>query len=72
MMKNHNIYIFLGLLLNSSSLYLNTFSTVGDFTKGLLFGVGIGLIILGIYSKNHDLPKFKNFKHNLFNKVFGQ
>jgi hypothetical protein len=72
MMKNHNIYIFLGLLLNSSFLFLNTFNTVPEFIKGLLSGLGIGLIIIGIYSKNHDLSKFKNFKHNLFNKVFGQ
>lgn len=72
MMKNHNIYISLGLLLNSSFLFLNTFNTVPEFIKGLLFGLGIGLIIIGAYSKNHDLSKFKNFKHNLFNKVFGQ
>ncbi len=72
MMKNNNIYIFLGLLINSSSLFLNTFVTVSDFTKGLLFGIGIGLIILGIYSKNHDLSKFKNFKYSLFSKIFSQ
>lgn len=70
MMKNNNIYIFLGLLINSSSLFLNTFGTVSDFTKGLLFG--IGLIILGIYSKNHDLSKFKKFKYRFFSKIFSQ
>lgn len=72
MMKNNNIYIFLGLLINSTSLFLNTFRTVNDFTKGLLFGIGIGLIVLGIYSKNHDLSKFKSFKYSLFSKIFSQ
>ncbi len=72
MMKNNNIYIFLGLLINSSSLFLNTFGTVSDFTKGLLFGIGIGLIIIGIYSKNHDLSKFKKFKYSFFSKIFSQ
>ncbi|MEX6587935.1 hypothetical protein [Paraclostridium bifermentans] len=71
-MKNNNIYIFLGLLINSSSIFLNTFGTVSDFTKGLLFGIGIGLIILGIYYKNHDLSKFKKFKYSLFSKIFSQ
>jgi hypothetical membrane protein len=72
MMKNHNIYISLGLLLNSIYLFLNNFSSVPGFFMGLLFGSGIFLFIIGVYSKNHDLSKFKNFKHNLFNKVFGQ
>lgn len=71
-MKNHNVYISLGLLLNSSYFFLNNLSSVPDFLMGLLFGSGIGLMIIGVYSKNHDLSKFKNFKHNLFNKVFGQ
>jgi hypothetical membrane protein len=71
-MKNYNMYIFLGLLLNSSFLFVNTVNTVPDFIKGLLSGLGIGLMIIGIYSKNHDLSKFKNFKHNLFYKVFGK
>lgn len=71
-MKNHNVYISLGLLLNSSYFFLNNFRSVPDFLMGLLFGSGIGLMIIGVYSKNHDLSKFKNFKHNLFNKVFGQ
>lgn len=72
MMKNHNIYISIGLLLNSSFLIQNTFNTVPEFIKGLFAGLGITLMIIGVYSKNHDLSKFKNFKHNLFNKVFGQ
>lgn len=71
-MKNHNIYIYLGILFNSSFLFLNRFNTVPDFIKGIFVGLGIGLMIIGLYSKNHDLSKFKTFKHDLFNKVLGQ
>lgn len=70
-MKHHNIYMSLGLLISSSYLFLNNFSAIPDFFQGLITGLGIGLMMVGLYSKNHDLSKFKKFKYNLFNKVFG-
>lgn len=71
MMKNYKIYICLGLLFNSSYLVLNNFSSIPDFFKGLIAGLCIALLIIGLYGKNHDLSKFKTFKYDLFNKVFG-
>lgn len=71
-MKNHNIYIYLGILFNSSFLFLNRFNTIPDFIKGLFVGLGIGLMIIGLYSKHHNLSKSKIFKHDLFNKIFEQ
>ena len=71
-LKKHNVYILLGILLNSTFLYINRFNSVPDFSKGLVIGTGIGLMLIGIYSKNHDISKFAVCKYNLFNKVFGQ
>ncbi|OXX82642.1 hypothetical protein AVM15_17200 [Paraclostridium benzoelyticum] len=71
-MKNHNIYISIGVLLNLTFPFLNNFNALPSFIKGLFSGLGICLIIIGIYSKNHDLSKLKDYKHKLFNKLFDQ
>lgn len=70
-LKKCNIYILLGILLSSTFPYISRFNSVPDFIKGLFIGAGIGLMIIGIYSKNYDISKFKICKYNLFNKVFG-
>ena len=72
LLKKHNNYIILGLLFNSIFLFLNNFNIVPELIKGLIFGLGISLILVGSYSNNHTLSKFKNYKHNLINKVFEQ
>ena len=68
-MKNINNYTRFGLVFNSIFLFGNYFDIFPEFIKGLCAGLGIGLIFIGIYSENHDMTKFRNYKKNLFKKL---
>lgn len=67
-MRKFNNYICIGLLFNGLGLFSNRFLKLPDFFIGLCFGLGIGLVILGLYIENHDISKIKNFKRNIFIK----
>ena len=67
-MKKLNNYISFGLLFNGLFLLGNGLDIFPEFIKGLFAGMGIGLILLGAYSENHDLSRFKNFKKKVFLK----
>lgn len=45
------LQFIVGLLLVSTALFINRFVQVADFIKGLIFGVGIGLMILFVLKK---------------------
>lgn len=66
-MKNikMNKYLKLGLLINVFYLITNRYKLLADFPSGLIFGIGISLSLLGIYTTNHDVIKFRIWKRNL-------
>lgn len=66
--KQMNLYLSLGLLINAIILSANHFIVLPDFIYGLGLGIGISLELIGIYSINHDINKIKNFKKNLIKK----
>lgn len=68
-MKKLNGYHSIGLLLISIYLLSGHIGSIPHFIKGCIFGVGVGLTLIGIYAYNHDITKIKNFKKNFFVKV---
>lgn len=70
-MRKINKYLQIGLLLVIVSMILQRFTDVPEFVHGILLGTGIVLEFIGGYSINHDISKLKNYKMNLFKKVFG-
>lgn len=68
-MKNNDKYIKIGIVFTCTYLIINGFdstSSVINFIKGMCAGAGIFLMLFSIYTKNHDISKFKNFKRKLF------
>ncbi len=70
-MKKLNGYHSIGLILISIYLLSGHTGNIPHFVKGCIFGVGVGLTLLGIYAYNHDITKIKNLKNRLFAKVVG-
>lgn len=66
--KQMNLYLILGLLINSIIFSVNHFIELPDFISSLGIGIGICLELIGLYSINHDITKIKNFKKNLIKK----
>ncbi|GLC29082.1 hypothetical protein bsdE14_04920 [Clostridium omnivorum] len=71
-MKKLNNYICLGLLFNSIFLFSNEFKLFPEFIKGLFAGLGIALILIGVYSERHDLSRLRNYKKSLFNRLLSK
>jgi|GEM_PF-823381 len=69
-MRKLNKYHSIGLLLICFYLLLNHTTAIPEFIKCVIFGAGFGLTLVGIYAYNHDMSKIKNFKKNIFAKVF--
>ena len=72
LMKKLNNYKCWGLFFNGLFLLGNYFDLFPEFIKGLFAGLGITLILLGIYSENHDISKFKNYKKNLLKNLLSK
>jgi len=69
-LKKRNKFMKVGLLIIAIILLPKNFSAqLPDFIQGLGYGVGIALELIGIYSINHDIFKFKNYKTNLLKNV---
>ena len=68
-MKKSKLLIYSGssILILMSLLYL-TLNNIPEFFMGLLFGIGISLVLLGIYLRNHNLDCVKKVKRNLVHK----
>ncbi|GAA4057471.1 hypothetical protein [Amphibacillus indicireducens] len=60
-----NKYLLLGLLINSLLLILKRFIDIPDSVAGFGTGLGLSLLIFGIYAMNHDITKLKNWKRYL-------
>lgn len=70
-MKNAkmNKYIRWGLLINSFYIGIKQFIAIPDFIACFVMGVGISLLVFGIYTTNHDITKFKICKRNLLKNL---
>lgn len=53
------------LLINSISISIKHFIEIPDALAGFGTGIGLSLLIFGMYIMNHDITKFKNWKRNL-------
>lgn len=71
-MKKFNNYINFGLLFNGIFLFSNCFNLLPELIKGLCVGLGFTLILIGIYSENHDISQLKNYKKTLFSRVLSK
>lgn len=72
-MKNKKInkYILWGLLINSFPIVMKKFVEIPDSVAGFGTGMGISMLIFGIYAMNNDITKLKNWKKNLTKKIIG-
>jgi hypothetical protein len=60
-MKNENnkpkIYLIIGLLLISVAILLTVFTQLPAFLKGLIAGVGFGMLVLNLYKMKRKPSK---------------
>jgi hypothetical protein len=54
-----------GLLINSISIGIKHFIEIPDAIACFGTGIGLSLLVFGIYAMNHDVTKFKSWKRNL-------
>ena len=47
--KHVTLLLITGILLMSLALFLNTHTQLPDFIKGLVYGIGLGLLILFVW-----------------------
>jgi hypothetical protein len=47
--RRDKLLLIAGLLLISLALFLNTHTQLPDFLKGLIYGIGLGLLILFVW-----------------------
>ncbi|OLS03500.1 hypothetical protein [Tissierella creatinophila] len=66
-----NEYIRWGLLLNGLTIGAKQFIVIPDAIVCFIVGIGISLLIFGIYETNHDITKFKKWKRSIL-KNFGK
>ncbi|WBW96447.1 hypothetical protein [Oceanirhabdus sp. W0125-5] len=71
-MKKTNKYITTGLLIYAITLLLKHLIGLPEFIYGLGLGISIALELIGAYSINHDISKFKNFKMNFYKRCFNK
>lgn len=69
-MRKFNSYTNFGLFFNGIWIISNRANFVPNFIEGLCMGLGLILTFIGLYSENHDISNLRNYKINLFNKVF--
>lgn len=55
-----NKYMVLGLLINSIKYLIDFPDALACFSTGM----GIVLLLFGLYAMNHDISKFKTWKRN--------
>ncbi|MGO1470728.1 MAG: serine hydrolase domain-containing protein [Tissierella sp.] len=60
-----NIYIVVGLLINSLKYLIDLPDSLACFTTAM----GIVLLIFGLYLANNDMTKLKKWKRNIFKKL---
>lgn len=60
-----NIYIVVGLLINSLKYLIDLPDSLACFTTAM----AIVLLIFGLYLANNDMTKLKKWKRNIFKKT---
>lgn len=69
MKKNKmNKYMMVGILINSITILTKQLIVIPDNLACFGTGLGVTLIIFGIFTTNHDMTKARNFKKNLMKK----
>ncbi len=68
-MRKFNEYLKWGLLVNVIWLVSSRFNLLPDFIEGFCVGLGIVLLLNGIYIESHNLKKLKKYKRNFLNKI---
>ena len=57
-----NKYMRWGLLINSFYIGIKQFIAIPDSIACFVMGIGISLLVFGIYSTKHDITKFKEWR----------
>lgn len=60
-----NKYIRWGLLFNSLCLGIKQFIVIPDTITCFVIGMGLSLLIFGIYAANYDITKLKKWKKSI-------
>ena len=71
-MKKLNNYTNFGLLFNGIFLLGNSTDLLPEFIKGVCVGLGLILIVIGMYSENHDISKVRSYKKSILNRVLSK
>lgn len=71
-MKRLNKNSRIGIIIFAVILTLNNLIGLPDFVHGLGLGTAIAFMLIGAYSVNHDISKFKSFKRNFFTKYLNR
>lgn len=69
-MRKFNNYTNFGLFFNGIWIISNRANFLPDLIEGLCMGLGLILTFIGLYFEKHDILNLRNYKINLFNKVF--
>lgn len=69
MKKKMNKFILWGLLINSLSIAIKQFIEIPDAFACFTTGMGISLLIFGLYVMNNDITKLKNWKNNRMKSI---
>ncbi|WP_425449099.1 hypothetical protein [Dethiothermospora halolimnae] len=69
-MKKLNKSIKIGLLLIVLTLIPDALIGLPEFVTGLSLGAGLALLLVGAFTINHDMSKFKRFKANILKNIF--
>lgn len=71
-MKKCNNYIKFGIFLNGICLLGNHINLLPEFIKGFCIGLSLILILIGMYSENHDISKLRDYKKMLFRTLLSK
>lgn len=70
-MKNNkmNKYMMVGILINSITILAKQLTEIPGNLACFGTGLGLTLLIFGIFVANRDMTKARNFKKNLMRKI---
>jgi len=69
MAKKSNWYLRLGLLLAVVPLGLRRFVPIPDVVQGFCTGLGVVLLMLGVYCTSHRVERLRVWKRRLISSV---
>jgi len=69
MAKKSNWYLRLGLLLAVVPLGLRRFVPIPDVVQGFCTGLGVVLLMLGVYCTSHRVERLRVWKQRLISSV---